>query len=155
MAPEKEGIAMVQVSLPILAAWADAGLMTVAGVANLWNLRPLRTLYADLDIPQPFYLAIGLIQILAASFLASPEMRVYGILLAAPILFGSVVMLLNHRYYAIAAPIMAMMVALVAATLAAAPVHSRYTVELSPPSISEPASILETVSLASVSVSHS
>ena len=129
---------MLQVSFPIMAAWADAGILALAGLVNVWNLRPLRALYAQLDVPHVFYTSLGLIQILAAAFLASPEMRVYGIFMAAPILFGSVVMLLNHRYYALAAPIMLMMAALVVATRAVAPAP-HYAVEFAPSSVAETA----------------
>ncbi len=115
---------MLNTSFPVIAAWIDAGVLSLAGLVNLIGLHPVRAIYADWDIPERFYHTLGMLQILAAVFLASPDMRVYGILLAAPILFGSVVMLLNHEHYAVAAPVALMMGGLVAATLAVSPVHA-------------------------------
>jgi hypothetical protein len=109
---------MLHLTFPSLVAWAEASFLTLAGFANLSRLRLVRETYADWDIPEGFYRAIGLLQILAAAFLASPEMRVYGILIAAPILFGSVVTLLDHQRYALAAPVALLMAGLVVATLA-------------------------------------
>jgi hypothetical protein len=109
----------VQLAFPSLVAWAEATFLTLAGFANLSRLRLVRETYADWDIPEGFYRAIGLLQILAAAFLASPEMRVYGILIAAPILFGSVVMLLDHQRYAVAVAVALMMAGLAVATIGA------------------------------------
>src|SRR5262245_38231566 len=97
----KAGVKMLNISFPVIAAWVDAGVLSLAGLVNLIGLRPVRDIYADWDIPERFYHTLGLLQILAAVFLTSPDMRFYGILLAAPILFGSVVMLLNHEHYAV------------------------------------------------------
>jgi hypothetical protein len=130
---------MIDVSLPVVTAWANAGLLLLAGFVNLSSFRAIRAVYADWDVPEIFYRTVGMLQILAAVFLISPDMRVYGSLIAAPILFGSVVMLLNHRHYAVAAPVTAMMASLVfIAALSIAPVHSHFTVESIPQS-SEPA----------------
>jgi hypothetical protein len=121
---------MLHISLPVMAAWANVALLSLAGIVNLSAIRSVREIYEDWDIPTVFYRAIGLLEIVAAIFLAMPEMRVWGIALAAPILFGSVVMLLNYRHYAVAAPVAGMMAALVVALLAVPPVHARpYTIE--------------------------
>lgn len=120
---------MLHISLPVLATWANVALLSLAGVINLLGIRPVREIYADWDIPGVFYRAVGLVEIVAALFLATPEMRIWGIVLAAPILFGSVVMLLNYRHYAVAAPVAIMMAALVVAMLAVPPSHARpYTI---------------------------
>ena len=118
---------MLHISLPILAAWANVALLSLAGVVNLSAFGKLREIYADWDIPAVFYRGVGFLQILAAVFLATPEMRLWGILLAGPILFGSVVLLLNYRHYAVAAPVMVMMAALIVAILAVPPQHARTT----------------------------
>ncbi|HXJ00713.1 MAG TPA: hypothetical protein VNH44_05780 [Micropepsaceae bacterium] len=121
---------MSNISLPVIAVWANVALLSLAGVVNLFGFRPVREIYADWDIPGVFYRAVGLLEIVAALFLATPDMRIWGIALAAPILFGSVVMLLNYRHYAVAAPVAAMMAALVVAILTVPPSHARpYTIE--------------------------
>jgi hypothetical protein len=123
----------------MIAVWAEAGFLTLAGLVNVASFKIVRALYADWDIPELFYRTIGMLQILAAVFLASPEMRVYGILIAAPILFGAVVTLLNHRRYAVAAPVILLMAALVVATLAVPPARDRYNMPSAAPPIAETA----------------
>jgi uncharacterized protein YacL len=132
---EGELAMVVEASVPVIAAWVDAVVLATAGFINLWNVRSLHALYAELDIPEFLTTTVGLIQILAAAFLTSLDMRVFGIGLAAPILFVSVVMLLDHRYYAIALPIALMMAALLIATLAAPLPHARYSFEFNVPSL--------------------
>lgn len=124
---------MSHISLPILAAWTNAGLLLAAGLINLFGLASIHDLYADWDIPKFFYRSVGLLQILAAVFLLTPDMRVWGIVLAAPILFGSVVMLLDHRDYAAPAPAAAMMATLVIAILAVPPAREHHAVEVARP----------------------
>jgi hypothetical protein len=131
---------MSHISLPILAVWANAGALILAGVANLAGLRILREIYAEWDLPEIFYHSVGLLQILAAVFLLSPDMRVYGIAIAGPIMFGGVVMLLNQERYALAAPVAAMMAVLFIAAVTALPVRFHSTVQFAPSAaIAEPA----------------
>jgi hypothetical protein len=128
---------MSNISLPMLAVWANVAALVLAGFVNLAGFRRVREIYADWDIPEAFYHSVGLLQFLAAAFLASPEMRVYGIVIAAPIMFGAVVMLLSHERYAQAAPVAAMMATLVLAILTV-PMHS-HAVQFAPPlAIQEP-----------------
>jgi hypothetical protein len=118
---------MTHVSLLVMTVWVNAGLLLLAGLANLSNFRGVRGLYRDLDIPEIFSRVLGAVQVLAALFLVSPGMRLYGGLIAAPILFGAVIMLLSQRHYTTAAPVMAMMASLVIAILAAVPAHPHLT----------------------------
>jgi|SRR5882672_993734 len=118
---------MIGVSLPLMAAWANAGLFLVAGLINLTAtaIGPVREIYARWDIPTTFYRSLGIVEILAAAFLVTPEYRAWGIALAAPIMFGSIVMLLDHRHYLIAVPALVVMAALAPAALSVPPaVHS-------------------------------
>ena len=105
-------------SFPVLAAWANAAIFAAAGLINFTAVRSVRNVYARWDVSPGFYRPLGLIEIAAAVFLAMPSMRFWGVLLAAPIAFGSVVMLLDHRNYVYAASVVVMMTGLLAAILA-------------------------------------
>jgi len=128
---------MVHISFSELAVWVSAGALALAGLANLVGLRALREMYAEWDLPEIFYHSVGLLQILAAVFLISPDMRVYGIAIAGPILFGAVVMLLNYERYALAAPVAAMMAVLFITALTVLPARFHSTVQFAPPSATQ------------------
>ena len=121
---------MLHVVFPVLAVWVNAGALTLAGMTNLVGLRKLREIYAEWDLPEIFYHSVGLLQI-------SPEMRVYGIAIAGPIIFGTVVMLLSHERYALAAPVTAMMAVLFMAALTVLPVRFHSAVQFAPSSATE------------------
>jgi len=104
-------------SAPTFVAWANASLLGIAGLVNLTALAPVRRTYARWDISVPSYMAVGALQIVAAAFLLTPELRIWGISLAALIAFGAVVLLLDRGRYAFALPVVLFMVALVAAAL--------------------------------------
>jgi hypothetical protein len=112
---------MAGASLPVMAAWANAALFLLAGVINLTAVRPVREVYERWDIPAGFYRSLGIVEIAAAAFLVSPEYRAWGIALALPIMFGSIVMLLDHRHYLIAVPALVIMAALAPAALSVPP----------------------------------
>jgi len=105
-------------SFPALAAWANAALFGAAGLINFTAIRSVREVYERWDVSPGFYRPLGLIEIAAALFLTMPSLRLWGVLLAAPIAFGSVVILLDHRNYLYAASVVVMMTGLVAASLA-------------------------------------
>ena len=109
---------MFETSLPVLAAWSNAALFAVAGLVNLAAFGAVRETYLRWDIPAHAYRTIGLIELVAAAFLVQPDFRVWGIVLAAPIAFGAVVMLLDHRRYVYAMAVSLMLVGLVPAMLA-------------------------------------
>ncbi len=114
---------MFELSLPVAAAWINAGIFAAAGLINLAGLRSVREVYADWDVPAATYRTLGLIELVAAAFLAMPEFRFWGVILAAPIMFGSVVLLLDHRNYVFASSVIVLLVGLGAATLAIPPSH--------------------------------
>ena len=60
----------------------------------------------------------GLLDIAAAAMLADPTLRGWGLVLAAVLVFGSVVTMLNHRQHVGAVSAILMMASLVPATLA-------------------------------------
>jgi hypothetical protein len=109
---------MLEASFPLLAAWVNTAFLGLAGLANWFDGRPVRALYESWNIPASSYRTIGLIEIVAATFIAVPHLRAWGIVLAAPIVFSTVVMLLYHRHYGYALGVIALLAGLGAATLA-------------------------------------
>ena len=105
-------------SLPILAAWTNAVILGVAGILNWFDIRALHQLYERWNIPVSTYRISGLLQISAAIFLAVPHLRAWGIVLAAALIFGSVVILLHRGQYSFATAVIVMLVALGPATFA-------------------------------------
>jgi len=108
-------------SFPVLAAWVNAALFAAAGLVNFTAVPSVRDVYARWDVAPGFYRPLGLVEIVAAVCLAVPSLRFWGVLLAAPIAFGSVVMLLDHRHYVHAASMVVLMSGLLAAILAIPP----------------------------------
>ena len=78
---------MFEVSLPLVAAWVTAVFLAVAGLVNLFNSRKVRELYERWDIPAHSFRTVGLLEISAAIFLVAPDLRAWGIALAAPLIF--------------------------------------------------------------------
>ena len=109
---------MFEISLPLVAAWVTAVFLAVAGLVNWSDSRKVREIYERWDIPVHTYRTVGLLQIAAAIFLAAPDLRAWGIALAAPLIFGSVVILLSRGQYSYATPVIVMLAALGPATLA-------------------------------------
>lgn len=109
---------MFDSSLPILAAWTNAMLLGVAGMLNWFDVRAVHKLYKRWNIPIRTYRTLGLLQIAAAMFLVIPHLRAWGIVLAAPLIFGSVVILLHRGQYSYASAVIVMLVALGPATFA-------------------------------------
>ncbi len=106
------------VSFPFLIVWTIGTIFSVTGFVNIAGPRRLREAYARWEFPTRFYIVLGVIEITAAALLAIPELRSWGIALAAFITFGTVVTLFNHRHYMSAVPGIVLMVALVPATFA-------------------------------------
>jgi hypothetical protein len=104
--------------IPTMVAMSVAALLGVIGVVQLDGPRFVRDAYQRWDYPRHLRLVTGLLDIAAALMLAEPSLRGWGIALAAILLFGCVVTLLDHRQYAYAVPAILMMAALVPATLA-------------------------------------
>jgi hypothetical protein len=89
-----------------------AALFLLSGVAHLAGLRILRAGYRRGNFAPAFPLVAGTAQLFAALFLAIPETRIWGGVLAATILFVTVVWLLNRGKYLYAMPAILVMVAL-------------------------------------------
>src|SRR5215510_9510860 len=124
---------MYELSLPITAAWTNAAIFGLAGLINLSAIKSVREVYADWDVHPVFYRTLGLVELIAAAFLATPEFRLWGVVLAAPIMFGSVVMLLDHRHYVYATSVIVLFAGLGAALMAVPPAqhYANYAIETS------------------------
>ena len=109
---------MLALSLPVIAAWSVALVFAASAAIHLRGGRKLRAAYAEWDYPRSFHRIVGISNLLAALFLARPETRIWGVALAAVILFIAVVTLLGHRRYTYALPGMLLMLALPPALLA-------------------------------------
>ena len=109
---------MYEFSFPVLAAWMNAAIFATAGLINVTAVKGVRDVYSRWDVAPGFYRTLGLIELAAAVCFAVPSLRFWGVLLAAPIFFGSVVLLLDHRHYVYAASVVLMMFGLFAALMA-------------------------------------
>jgi hypothetical protein len=99
-------------------AHALAGVFALIGAVQLVGPSFVRDAYDRWDYSQRVRLMTGLLDVLAALFLATDALRGWGIALAAVLTFGSVVIFLQHREYRCAFPAAALMAALIPATLA-------------------------------------
>jgi uncharacterized membrane protein len=90
----------------------------VIGFIHLLGPRFLRDAFEKWHYGKPVRLLTGVLEIMAALMLAHPELRGWGIALAALIMFGAVITLLSHEQYLCAVPSIALMAALIPATLA-------------------------------------
>ena len=99
-------------------ASALAVVFWVIGVVHLLGPRFLRDAFEKWNYGTLARLVTGTLEVVAALMLAHPELRGWGIALAALIMFGAVITLLSHEQYLCAVPTIALMVALVPAILA-------------------------------------
>jgi DoxX-like protein len=111
---------MLSASFPVLIAWSVAAVFAVAALANLAGPRVLRDAYARWGYSRGFHLTAGVIEATAALFLTAPQTRIWGVAVAAVVLFLAVVTLLNHRQYLYAVPGIVLLAALPPTLLAAA-----------------------------------
>jgi uncharacterized membrane protein len=87
------------------------------GFIHLLGPRFLVDAFEKWDYGSQARLVTGTLEIAAALMLAHPHLRGWGIALATLIMFGAVITLLRHEQYLCAVPTIALMVALVPATL--------------------------------------
>jgi DoxX-like family len=79
--------------------------------------RQLREAYEKWNYPRGFRQVTGALLMLAAIFLAFPLTRLWGVGLAALVMFLTTITLLNHRQYAWSVPVAVLFFALVPAAL--------------------------------------
>jgi hypothetical protein len=101
-----------------IAVLALATVFAIIGLVQLAGPRFVRTAYETWGYAQHVRLVTGALDIGAAVLLATPELRGWGIALAALLTFGSVVVLLSRRQYLFAVPAAILMAALLPATMA-------------------------------------
>ena len=88
------------------------------GAVQLIGPRFVREAYKRWDYGPRVRIVTGVLDVMAAIMLAVPVLRGWGIVLAAILTFGSVVVFLSHRQYRYALPAIVLMIALVPATVA-------------------------------------
>ena len=98
-------------------AAALAVVFCAIGFIHLVGPRFLRDAFEKWNYGTRVRLVTGVLEIIAALMIAHPELRGWGIVLAALIMFGAVITLLRHEQYLCAAPSMALMAALIPAAL--------------------------------------
>ena len=104
-------------SIPVIVTLSLAALFGIIGGVQLAGPRFLRDAYRRRDYPSYLRPVTGLLDVAAAVMLTEPTLRAWGITLAAMLVFGSVIAMLNNRQYVYAALVAPMMAALVPAAL--------------------------------------
>ena len=94
-----------------------AGAFLLVGTLHIAAPRFLREAYHQWRFPRGFYYVAGVAQLFAAVFLAAPQLRIWGGILAAAILFVTCVSLLNRRKYGFAVSAMLITLALAPAMI--------------------------------------
>src|SRR5215831_9872678 len=95
-----------------------AVLFWAIGFTHLLGPRFLRNAFEKWNYGAYVRVLTGCLEIAAALMLAHPELRGWGIALAGLVMFGAVITVLSHEQYLIAIPSVALMLALIPATLA-------------------------------------
>jgi uncharacterized membrane protein len=95
-----------------------AVIFLVIGFIHLLGPRFLRNAFEKWHYGTRVRIVTGALEIMAALMLAHPELRGWGIALAVLIMFGAVITLLSHEQYLCAVPSIALMAALIPASLA-------------------------------------
>lgn len=99
-------------------AWLLAGVFAASALIHIAAPGFIRRAYERWDFPPKFYRVTGVVELFAAAFLAFPITRIWGVALAALIMFVAIVKLLEGRQYAYTIPGIVVLIALVPASLA-------------------------------------
>jgi hypothetical protein len=81
-----------------------ASFMGIAGLVQLVNPPALRRLLAEWGYGRGFNWVSGGFTLAAAAFLAVPQLRIWGVVLAAFLLLGTTILLFDRRKYLFALP---------------------------------------------------
>jgi len=93
-------------------------IFSVIGLVQLVGPPFVREAYQRWGYGRSVRLVTGTLDVVAAVMLGLPALRAWGIAVAAILSFGSVVVFISHRQYRHAVPVIALMLALVPATVA-------------------------------------
>ncbi len=101
-------------------AWLLAAVFAGVAALHLFGLRALSEAYAAWRYPRGFREVTGGLLLLAAACLLFPPARLVGVAIAAFVMFLSATTLLQHRQYGFAAPVIALLFALIPVSLGGA-----------------------------------
>ena len=105
-------------SMPTLDALVLTGLFGASGLLHLAGPSFVSRAYRRWGFPSNAHRVIGVLEILTALFLSNPVTRIWGVILAAFIIFFGTFALVNHGKYVYSLPGLILMLALVPASLA-------------------------------------
>lgn len=105
-------------SIPTIDALVLSGLFGTFGLWQFAGVGGVRQTYRRWHFPANTHLVAGVATLLVALFLANPITRIWGVILGAFVMFVVVATLLNRGQYGWSLPGIAVMLALVPATLA-------------------------------------
>src|SRR5580698_2424507 len=108
---------MYDLAVSELIAWIIAGVFALSALIHLAGPAFVRRAYERWHFPPKFYRVTGVVELLAAAFLANPITRIWGVALAGLVTFTAVITLLNNRQYVYTLPGILVLVALVPASL--------------------------------------
>ena len=103
---------------PYLMAGGLSAVYAIAGIIDVAKPGYVRARFRHQEYPRQFYRVMGVLQLITALFLAVPQLRIWGIIMAGFLTFYWVVILLNHRQWNWAVIGMLLMMALAPASLA-------------------------------------
>jgi hypothetical protein len=109
---------MVHQAIFTFIAWVIAGVFIASALVHLAAPPFIRNAYERWGFPPKFYRITALVELVAAAFLSDPITRIWGVALAALIMFVAIVKLLANRQYAYTIPGIVVLIALVPASLA-------------------------------------
>ncbi|HEY1837414.1 MAG: hypothetical protein WBQ17_15875 [Rhizomicrobium sp.] len=109
---------MLHSEVPALIAELLAGFFAAAAVLNFVDPAFLKRAYAQWGLRPNINLLAAVFNLVAAVFLAMPITRLWGVTVAALVMFFAEVLLLSRKQYAYALPGLIIMAALVPAALA-------------------------------------
>lgn len=108
---------MIDSSVSTWFALIIAGMFAASAAAHLLGPRFILKAYERWNFPPKSHRVIGIVELLAAAFLAAPITRIWGVALAGLVAFIAVVTLLNNRQYAWSLPGFLVLAALVPASV--------------------------------------
>ena len=110
---------MFDPSLSMILAFVITGIFAASGLVHLAGPGFVHRAYERWGFPADFHRVTAVIELLTAAFLAEPTTRLWGVILAAMVIFVAVVTLLQNRQYAWSVPGIVLLIALIPASVSA------------------------------------